>query len=101
MYILVYYIYMKREKYNEYKSSNQFCTNYDEYKRDLARVEHSNSYSRFNCNVIPDIDEYEYFDNPIDLYLIKLYGVEYAKRNPLKSGIYKKEHVIELKDIKI
>lgn len=90
---------MTHEEYNKLKKHSH--TTIDEYKRDLARVEYSNSYSRFNCNVIPDIDEYEYFNQPIDLYLIKMYGVEYAKQNPLKPGIYKKEHIIELKDIKI
>ena len=86
----------------EYKSiKNKHISFVNEYKRDLLRVELSNAYSKQKCNIIPDIEDYEYFDNPIDLYLIKTYGVEYAKHNALKPGIYKKDEVIELKDIKI
>jgi hypothetical protein len=72
----------------EYKSKKHYTV--DEYKRDVARVEFSNSYSKYNCNIMPDIEDYEYYENPIDLYLISMYGIDYANAHPLKSGVYKK-----------
>lgn len=72
----------------EYKNKKHYIV--DEYKRDVALFEFSNSYNRFNSNVMPDIEDYEYYENPIDLYLIDTYGMEYALAHSLQSGVYKK-----------
>lgn len=62
----------------------------DEYKRDRTRVELSNMYSKIHCNIMPDLDDYEYLVNPIDSYLVKKFGIEYAENHRMKTGIYKK-----------
>lgn len=84
---------MTKIEYTELKDDKK--TLYDEYARDKHRVEFSNKYSMYQKETImPDIEDYEFVNNPIDPYLVNLYGMEYACANKLKSGVYKKNSVL-------